>query len=326
MAGLLKLGARGPAVRDLQIRLKATGHHEDRCDGIFGPVTEQSVFDFQSDHQLTMDGIVGPITNGALDQAVDVMDPDDEDTPAPPAGEICPADVWAAWSTVVSTITGLPVKYGPGRGSWDSATSSMMVTWGVKPGRFDWRGADGVYPSFHCSSWTNFLVGWLLRVGVDYTGTGNIPPIWDVLMTRGQARYQGIPYRGYAPYIRQLDPSRPYLTAADIWSRRSELSSFVVFAQSTRKRSGGWRWWHHTGAFVTDHRAPGLPMNRIAADGWKSSSGIYSSTPMAYLPLSGAWAANDAARHRYRIYCVEGLGNPEIQARPIPPVSIEVRT
>ena len=308
---LLKVGSKGPLVGELQLGLKATGHHEGVIDSIFGPVTEESVRSFQrSIPELTVDGIYGPHSKGCLDRALDVLNPllVDEEQWDEAKGEICPLDVWEAWENqVLPTITGLPVRYGPGRGWYNPELNSMEVTWGIKPNRFDWKGRGGVFPSFHCSSWTNFLAGWLLRVGDEYTGTGNIPPLWDVLLTEGPARYQGIPYRGYYPHVIRFEPDRPYLTSSEIWSRRHELLSFVIFAQSTRRKNGSWKWWHHTGAFTTDHRRSGSPMARIAADGYKSSGGVYSGTPMRNLPISASWAAADDQKHRYRLFCVEGL-------------------
>jgi peptidoglycan hydrolase-like protein with peptidoglycan-binding domain len=49
----------------------------DQIDGIFGPVTETAVEQFQGSNGLTVDGIVGPITWGALGG----------DTPGPPTLE-----------------------------------------------------------------------------------------------------------------------------------------------------------------------------------------------------------------------------------------------
>jgi murein L,D-transpeptidase YcbB/YkuD len=57
---LLKVGARGQRVRDLQ---KALGVD---VDGVFGSVTHNAVVQFQREKGLKADGIVGPATWGVL--------------------------------------------------------------------------------------------------------------------------------------------------------------------------------------------------------------------------------------------------------------------
>ena len=52
--------SRGDDVRTLQRELQIA------ADGIFGPITERTVRDYQSEHGLTIDGIVGPETWQAL--------------------------------------------------------------------------------------------------------------------------------------------------------------------------------------------------------------------------------------------------------------------
>ena len=52
----LKLGSRGAQVMTLQKKLHL------RADGIFGPLTDEAVREFQEKNGLTVDGIVGPKT------------------------------------------------------------------------------------------------------------------------------------------------------------------------------------------------------------------------------------------------------------------------
>lgn len=52
----LKLGSRGAQVMTLQKKLHL------RADGIFGPLTDEAVREFQEKNGLTIDGIVGPKT------------------------------------------------------------------------------------------------------------------------------------------------------------------------------------------------------------------------------------------------------------------------
>lgn len=56
----IKQGSRGPDVSTLQKKLNLID------DGIFGPITDEAVHDFQRTHNLTVDGIVGAKTWSAL--------------------------------------------------------------------------------------------------------------------------------------------------------------------------------------------------------------------------------------------------------------------
>jgi len=75
---VLQFGATGPAVKQLQMKLRSVRerqHDRDvnrraRIDGIFGPLTRQDVVDFQGDTGLDADGIVGPKSWDALDSLV----------------------------------------------------------------------------------------------------------------------------------------------------------------------------------------------------------------------------------------------------------------
>lgn len=67
--GLLYVGSTGPQVSELQRRLKAAyaayaGHLA--IDGMFGPLTDAAVREFQRRSKLVVDGIVGPQTAAAL--------------------------------------------------------------------------------------------------------------------------------------------------------------------------------------------------------------------------------------------------------------------
>jgi peptidoglycan hydrolase-like protein with peptidoglycan-binding domain len=66
---VLKKGASGDAVRQLQEALKELGYDPGAIDGKFGDRTERAVKDFQRDHGLPADGIVGPITWRNIDEA-----------------------------------------------------------------------------------------------------------------------------------------------------------------------------------------------------------------------------------------------------------------
>jgi peptidoglycan hydrolase-like protein with peptidoglycan-binding domain len=66
---LLKKGATGEAVRQLQSALKDLGYEPGALDGHFGTHTESAVKSFQQDRGITADGIVGAITWRNIDEA-----------------------------------------------------------------------------------------------------------------------------------------------------------------------------------------------------------------------------------------------------------------
>jgi len=59
---LLVKGDEGEAVKVLQERLRVAGFYSGNPTGIFGPITEEAVKQFQAAHKLDVDGIVGPAT------------------------------------------------------------------------------------------------------------------------------------------------------------------------------------------------------------------------------------------------------------------------
>jgi peptidoglycan hydrolase-like protein with peptidoglycan-binding domain len=70
----VEVGDTGPAVEEAQYLLVRRLILEDQTqiDGIFGPITEQAVKQFQEMAHLAVDGIVGPITWAALLQGYDI--------------------------------------------------------------------------------------------------------------------------------------------------------------------------------------------------------------------------------------------------------------
>lgn len=63
---VLRQGAQGGEVKEVQRRLKQWGYYNGAVDGIFGAETTQAVKKFQSKNGLTPDGIVGKATYAAL--------------------------------------------------------------------------------------------------------------------------------------------------------------------------------------------------------------------------------------------------------------------
>src|SRR5437764_13483698 len=66
---ILQQGSSGPAVQDLQQKLKDLGFDPKGVDGKFGPGTLAAVIAFQKSKGLQTDGMVGPATMAALQSA-----------------------------------------------------------------------------------------------------------------------------------------------------------------------------------------------------------------------------------------------------------------
>ncbi len=113
-SGALSVGARGPAVADLQRKLAAAGFPSGPADGVFGPMTRNAVLAFQRAHHLAVDGIAGPQTMGALRGAPSASAP-------------------------VSGGTGAILKQGA-RGPQVAALQRALAAKGFSPGA-----ADGVF-------------------------------------------------------------------------------------------------------------------------------------------------------------------------------------
>lgn len=316
---LLKQGMNGPEVRELQKSLKALGKDAGAIDGDFGPKTKAAVLDFQDDYEtLTIDGIAGQQTLGAIEQALQLGEPEPHQPWQPQAageGLICPGDVWDAFNELVATIINLPVKYGPGRGLF--VDGQWVVTYG--PGKLDyksWSSKIGkTYPSFHCSSFTNFFLGWVARRNAKYTHSGNIPSLFKMCESdsslhdnNGMAKWRG--YNNVCERFLSDGSSRGRSGIGDnrvvdlqeIYDRRAELPTFFVWGQST-KSGTKWKWWHHTGLFVVRHDVAGSPIFRLAADGYKGSSG-YSATQMKYSRVTDDYIKKDVGKHVYRGYAI----------------------
>ena len=67
---VIRLGARGTAVRTLQRRLTALRYWVGPVDGVFGDATQQAIYALQKSARLAPDGVVGPATWRALARGV----------------------------------------------------------------------------------------------------------------------------------------------------------------------------------------------------------------------------------------------------------------
>ena len=332
---ILKQGSQGPDVEQLQLKLKAAGYDPGDIDGDYGRQTAAAVLAFQEDRpDLEDDGVAGPMTLGALDAAIARKKPD----AAPSASTTvvpCEAATWSAFQQLVSAITGQPVRYGPGRGLWHGGKFVVTYGAGALGGTVkQWPNALGKrYPAFHCTSWTNFFLGWLLRRNEDYTHAGNVPSLFDLLEKDGSLHQNpgAGPYRGYGDACARIVPDGSgaarsgvpkVVDARELLARRASLPTFIVCGQST-KRSTGWVWWHHTVLFVLDHRDRDR-LYRIAADGHKDKAKGYSGDPMRWVEITDGNVGN-YARAVYRAYGVNTAdGTYGDKSRPIASVDFEI--
>jgi hypothetical protein len=329
---ILKPGDSGPDVEQLQLKLKAAGYDPGAVDGNYGQHTAAAVLAFQADRpDLDDDGVAGPMTLGSLDAAVGSRksDPPPTDPAAPVVA--CELTTWNAFQRLVSAITAHPVRYGPGRGLWSG--DKLVVTCGPGSlGAKSWPNALGKpYASFHCTSWMNFFLGWLLRRNEDYTHAGNIPSLFDLLENNSDLHKipGGGVYRGYGEACSPIAPDGSgaarsgvpkVVDAKELLDRRANLPTFIACGQST-KRATGWLWWHHVVLFVVDHRDNDR-LYRIAADGYKGVQG-YSGDPMRWVEITDKNVGQLGAAI-YRAYGVNTVdGTYGDQTRPIADVDFE---
>lgn len=328
---LLKRGDGGPDVEQLQLKLKAAGYDPGDIDGDFGPKTEAAVLAFQRDRpDLDDDKVAGPMTIGALDAAIAKTRPA-SGTPQPPSDIVpCDDDTWKRVLALVDSVTKRPVRYGPGRGLW--VKDRFVITYGAgQLGGTTQRWANVLgktYASFHCTSWCNFFMSWLCRRNQDYTHAGNIPAIWELLLSPPDVHPNpgAGPYRGFGDVCYPITPDGSavrrrnipkIMDARELYERRTTLPTFMVFGQSTL-RHGTWNWWHHTGLYI----ARGGHLYRIAADGSKGAGG-YSAAPMQWIEITPQNVGNfDACV--YRMYGVRTAdGSYGDKSRPYAAVDFE---
>jgi hypothetical protein len=331
----IQSGSRGQEVRDLQLRLKALGYDVGDIDGIFGPHTQAALKQFQEHYEsLAPTGVLDAQTSAQLAQALVIKTSDSAITPhvdKPPAP--CAPEVWEAFNQLVAVITKTPVRYGPGRGLVHD--QKWVVTDG--PGALASRAwtsmVGGTYPSFHCSSWTNFFLGWLLRYNERFTHAGNIPSLFDLCEQSDELHEQpdSSPYRGYGPYCSEIKTNgdtyarkkiRDVLDIRELYDRRETLPTFIVCGQSTHMPTG-WRWWHHTLLFAVDHATPGAPMHRMAADGYHAADGRWSGAPMQWIEINEHTMPTYQENVIYRAYGVLSEDGSYGGGRPLWPVTVE---
>ena len=128
---MLRMGARGPDVEELQRALGAAGH-ACTVDGQFGPGTRAAVVAFQAAHGLGADGVVGPKTWGALGGGgAPAAAPPATGTPAPGTPAPAPGTPAPAPGTTPAPATGTtpaPATPGGDDGTADAPPASNNST------------------------------------------------------------------------------------------------------------------------------------------------------------------------------------------------------
>ena len=70
---VLRPGARGDDVAQLQEILRLAGHDPGSVDGVFGPLTEAAIESFQAETGIDVDGKIGPITRSKLSSVLGLV-------------------------------------------------------------------------------------------------------------------------------------------------------------------------------------------------------------------------------------------------------------
>jgi peptidoglycan hydrolase-like protein with peptidoglycan-binding domain len=132
----LKLGAQGPAVADLQTRLKSAGYFDGPITSYYGSLTEASVTRFQQAKQIAADGAAGPQTLAALQQTSRPTQSPTPTTQQPPAqggpaepvttGTLQRGDRGDAVTTLQNRLKTAGVFDGPVTGFYGSLTEEAV--------------------------------------------------------------------------------------------------------------------------------------------------------------------------------------------------------
>ena len=243
--GVLRRGGRGPAVKRVQDRLKACGFDPGPPDGVFGPLTEAAVKDFQERHDgpdkrpLVVDGVVGPLTWGAL--FGEVVSDAGLSEPAPP-GSLAATIVEVACGQVGSSEdppgtnwgNGIP-KYLRAVGLDSSAQWCQGFAWWCALEAAKRLGHSTTrWPQPSASTCTTFRdaqkLGWSYKPAEVMAGTKTIRPgdfVYTKLRWREWHGHVGIVEKVEGFYVHTIEGN----TSNKVWRRRHKLSDLAGFVR-----------------------------------------------------------------------------------------------
>ena len=309
-------------------------------DGSFGPWTEKGVCAFQEAvGHLDATGRVDTETWAALLAAGDsVLDSLQGDDGEPHNWDPLPDGIFAQVLRLCQACITYAVVYGPGRAAFDAARFVWVVTqgaFGVGSGTYPTKRRG---PAFVCSSWTYFVIMYVLRLYEVYNRAkaGAQPPL-SVVVTSSptiQTWKNSGPWYGASPWFRKVSATgesrarngrvqRGYLDLLEFWDRLERDPRSVPELSVWEWASAARGFVHHTALVLVDRANRTIYF--VDAGGWKSN-GVFSGTLMDIQTIRTREEAEAFSKKGWgRAYGLDVSGELHVtQARPMPGLAFEV--